>query len=294
MGDESAVPGVGERDLAAVLKRLMSRHGSTRKSADSRRRLANDVLTRAYLEAGLRLITDELRPGEAEGDASGEEEFDDRSRPFFDWLSQSKVIEEVAHGDEGLRGSAGTLRDRWPFRSDFIEDLLTYSLWVRHWGPHMETAMGGIEPLVNAPDFVEAVHTLAYLDLKLLADSPTYRLSLIASATADRDPTARAAMGEMYRLLHQTWRELYTRTLEAHDMKLRPGFTADDLAMLLTAMAEGLRLRMTADPDAEIVDDERRRSLLGLGALGLLAGTVDSGDGRTVEEIVADLADPPG
>lgn len=294
MDDERTDPGAGDRDLTPVLRRLMSRHGSTRKSVGSRRRLANDVLTRAYLEAGLRLIGDQLRPGEPDDQTPGEEEFDDRSRPFFDWLSQTKVVEEVANGDEGLRGSAGTLRDRWPFRSDYIEDLLTYSLWVRHWGPHIETAVGATEPLANATDFVRAVHTVAYYDLKLLADSPTYRLSLIASATADRDATARQAMGEMYRVLQRTWSELYTRTLEAHDMKLRAGFTTGDLAVLLTAMAEGLRLRMTADPDAEIIDHERQRSMLGLGALALLAGVVDSGDGRTVDEIVADLADPPG
>lgn len=295
MGDGGEAPGFGERDLTVLLKRLMSRHGSTRKSVESRRRLANDVLTRAYLEAGMRLITDQLRPDERGDDASAEEEFDDDPRPFFDWLSQSKVIEEVANGEEGLHGSPGTLRDRWPFRSDYIEDLLAYSLWMSHWGPHMETAVGAAaEPLVNAPDFVSAVHALACYDLELLADSPRYRLSLIALATADRDAIAREAMGDMYRMVHRTWRDVYTRTLEAHGMKLRADFTADDLAILLAALAEGLRMRMAADPDTEIVDHERQRSLLGVGALALLAGAVDSGDGRTVEQIVADLADPPG
>jgi len=286
---------IDDGDLSVVLKRLMSRDSSTRKSADSRRRLANDALTREYLEAGLRLIAKQLRAENAQ-ETDGEVddgEFDDQARPFFDWLSQNKVIDEVASGELGLHGSAGTLRDRWPFRSDYIEDLLTYSLWVRHWAPHVEMAEAAIEPLATAEDFVEAVHLLAYYDLELLRDSPTYRLSLIAAAVADRDTTARMAIGEMYQTLHRTWRELYDRTLSTRGMRLRPDITLDDVAILLSAMIEGLRLRMTADPDTPILDAERQRSLLGIGVLGLIAGCVDPGDGRPVEAVAADLARKP-
>ena len=289
---DGLIPPVDDGDLSVVLKRLMSRHSSTRKSADSRRRLANDGLTQEYLEAGLRLIGKQLR-AEKPAEEPDEEEFDDQARPFFDWLSQNKVIDEVAHGEVGLHGSAGTLRDRWPFRSDFIEDLLTYSLWVRHWAPHVEVAESAIEPLANAEDFVEAVHLLAYYDLMLLSESTTYRLSLIAAATAERDTTARQAMGEMYHILHGTWRELYDRTLRTRGMRLRPDISIDDVAVLLSAMTEGLRLRMTSDPTTQIVDAERQRSLLGLGALALIAGCVDPGDGRPVEDVAAELAEPP-
>jgi hypothetical protein len=288
---EAAVRPVDEGDLSQVLKRLMSRHSSTRKSTDSRRRLANDVLTREYLDAGLRLISKEL--GAENGEGADDEEFEDQARPFFDWLSQSKVIDEVAYGDLGLHGSAGTLRDRWPFRSDYIEDLLTYSLWVRHWAPHVEMAEAATEPLASADDFAEAVHLLAYYDLTLLRESPTYRLSLIAAATADRDTTARQAVGEMYQILHQAWHKLYDTVLTTRDMPLRPGMTLDDVTILLSAMIEGLRLRMTADPDTPIVDPEHERSLLGTGVLSLIAGCIDPGDGRSVEDVARDLARKP-
>jgi hypothetical protein len=39
-----------------------------------------------------------------------------------------------------------------------------------------------------------------------------------------------------------------------------------------------------------MIDDERRRSLLGDAVLALLAGCIDTGDGKTVAELVNGLA----
>jgi hypothetical protein len=69
--------------------------------------------------------------------------------------------------------------------------------------------------------------------------------------------------------------------------------TLADLTDILTALAEGIGMRMLADPDAQLVDHERQQSLLGKAALAIAAACIDTGDGKSLEELLAPLAQPP-
>lgn len=58
---------------------------------------------------------------------------------------------------------------------------------------------------------------------------------------------------------------------------------------MLAAVADGLALRALADPAAPVIDQARRRCLLGTAALALIAGCLEcagDSDGRSLEEAV--------
>src|SRR5690348_3914080 len=100
-----------EDDLSLVLRRLMGRNSSTRKTREARVRLANDERTRAFLVAGLNLIAQQFDAMEEHPEGEREAETD---RPFFEWLSRKKVIQRASEDKPELVPSEGMFRDRWP------------------------------------------------------------------------------------------------------------------------------------------------------------------------------------
>ena len=280
----------GTDDLSIVLKRIMDWRYSTRKTREGRVKLANNEMTRELLEAGMRLVTDQFKPGQP---PNQDEPIDDAS-PFFEWLSIARVTAEVANGSKGLQATDEIFRDRWPHRAGYIEDLLACSLWARHWSLHISMAAESKELLTTGSDFVQAIHQIAYNDLRVVLDSPAYRISLIAAAMADRNPTIHDVMGDTYKLVTETWASLYQATLEARGLRLRPGISLTELTDMLTALAEGIGLRLITDPNAGLIDHERQQSLLGKAALALAVGCFDTGDGLSLEELVGLMAGQEG
>jgi hypothetical protein len=263
------------------LRRLVTR----RKTREAQQRLANDQLTRAYLEAGLRLIAQQIQARPASGSARDADDV----RPFFDWLSQKMVVEEVARAGK-LMGSLGSFRDRWEFRGDYIEDLISYSLWTRHASASARISASLLDLGTQSADFVSAVHTGSYRAIRAKLESAGLGVSILGAATAARNDATRETTAETYRIVTDAWRDLYQAILEARNLRLRPGISLDDITRLLTAVAEGLALRHIADPDAHVIDADRHESLLGKAVLTVIAGCIDTGDGRSLEDVVRDIS----
>ncbi|MGH3915516.1 MAG: hypothetical protein ACRDTC_19230 [Pseudonocardiaceae bacterium] len=94
---------------------------------------ANNALTRVYLEAGVRLLEGHLFV-----ESAGNDRLESRT---FRWLSRGKVIAEVANGPEcSLKGNDGTFRDRWDPFSDYLGDLILYSLRDCQWDARTDLA----------------------------------------------------------------------------------------------------------------------------------------------------------
>jgi hypothetical protein len=274
-----------QEDLALVLKRLVNRESSTRKTRESRHRLANSPLTREYLEAGLRLLAGQFRPAApAPGDRDDEVA---EPSPFFSWLSAQKIIDEVTRGGK-LRGNQGTFEDRWPYRGYYIEDLLAYALWSRHWSARAAVAQNASESLAGEPDLVEIVHEAARREYLAARSSPSARIWLIAQTIADRYPEIRADLRGTSRAMDAHWTAVYKQAFDLWDLRLRPGITFEWLAFVVAACLVGLELRLNSTE----LDDDAKRAMLGEAILVVLAGCIDTGDGKSVAELLRGLTAP--
>jgi hypothetical protein len=263
-------------DLSVVLTRLMAR--AYRASEESRRALANDRVTRSFLEAGLSLIAEELGLGTVSAPTGR----DDVPRPFFDWLSLNKVVDRARHDGPA---SLAMLRDRWPSRSDFIEDLMVYSLWSRQWEYHAAVARDAAARLTEYRDQVEAAEQLGYQVVAAFMNERAQRVAMLVEAAAGQDETIRWHRAELYRANHDYWQRFYRAAFDAWQIKLRPDVSLDDFGDIMTAVLEGLILRSISDPDA-VIDHAAASSLFGKAGLMLGAGACDPGDGLSLSEEV--------
>lgn len=264
-------------DLAPVLKHL------NRKRESARRRLANDPATRRFLDAGLRLIADELGVGRYKA------RIQDSEMVFFHWVKVPSVVKEASH--EG-KATPWMHRDRWKTRDDFVKDLMAYVLWSQHWTDHTKISQHSSSLLTGDHDIVDAIKQVAYDDLDSLLVDAAPRISLVITAIAARDEAARKERAKLYATTHREWAKLYADTLAARGWKLRPDVTIDQFTDILTAVAEGLALRSIGDPDAKVIDHQTKESLLGKAALAMAAACLDPGDGRPLEEIVRRISGP--
>lgn len=73
-------------------------------------------------------------------------------------------------------------------------------------------------------------------------------------------------MAESYRGGLEPWKQLYAEFLKSRGLQLRPGLTVDDLASLLSAMAEGVLTRAMGDPASNVIDHSKQRSTAGNGS----------------------------
>jgi len=269
-------------DLSRIVSGLM--RAARRKTDAGRRVLANDELTREYLEAGRRLIDAELAPTP---DPGSEE------RALFRWLSQRAVIDEVAKNGNRLRGSEGTFRDRWPYQPDFIRDVFAYTLRGAHWQAFVDRTASSRDRLADAEDVVKAVHEAAYEDLTVSLRSPANRAWLIGAAMAERDEIARNTLREMYQISTRAWQDAYEKAAASRGLRPRKGLTIEDLNYIITAVSEGIQVRLMVEEDGIALDHERRTSLLGVAALALLiAGFDHLDDGLSLEEFVRAAVGP--
>ncbi|GAA1613411.1 hypothetical protein GCM10009733_006870 [Nonomuraea maheshkhaliensis] len=247
---------MGEEDLSWVLHRLM------RLAADgSRRALANDSLTREYLEAGLRLSTIADGPG-----------------TFLGLPSEREICQETERAGRAP-GNEEDFRTRWPSRDDFALDLLAYALWARHGRPG---SIGRSADLIsNAVDPVQGAQEASCQELASLLENPAMGLSLVATAMADRFPELKATAGSARSAVRQRWIPIYEEMLAVNAVGLRPGVTVEDLADILAVTVEGVAFRALSGP-AE--DRERLELTLRKAVLAVLVSTVDSGDDLSLDE----------
>ena len=190
------------------------------------------------------------------------------------------------------QGNVSTMRSTWKSYSDFIADLISFVVWKGNQPPGFyEEMAAGAERLLDGPDMVEAIHDLAYLNVNQATSTPQFRLGLVAMATAEGDKIISEAVSRSYRELLAPWKEVYAAVLEARELQLRPGITIDDVANLLAALVDGLELRMIGDPSDQLVDYDRKRTLLGtkLAALYSFFEPAKEATGLTLEQAVHNM-----
>jgi hypothetical protein len=263
-------------DLSGVVRNVR------RNNAEATKRFVNHPLTRAYLEAGVRLVYREFYAANDDG----------RLMRPFESLRRENVIAEMAAGRPELptKGTVGSFRDRWDPFSGYLSDLARFMLRMRKLGPVNALATQAVDALTHG-DFAAAVHEVAYRDMELADMSVQLRFRFLASTLAAQDPGVAEAMAGVYRDVTHTWKNLCDEVFAARGLTLREGLTTEDLAMVLVAVNEGLAFRVANDPNCTVRDPATRRGLLGYAALALFSGAIDTGDGLALEELAEQIAD---
>lgn len=258
---------------------------TTRKMQRSRVRLANDPVTATFLRAGMTLLERHLGPGARHGDRG--------ERPLLNFLSLRNVVDEVRNNPHPFprRSSQSALRDRWPAQEQFVADLINFAVWGENYRPeYRDQREANTEKLVNGPDFVRAIHKMAYQHTADGIDKPSVRLALALMTAPDGDQEVKRAISAMYEDYLGSWKELYADVLRQRGLRLRPGLTLDDLANAISTATDGMILRAIGDPRSRVVDYGRQRSLMGTVALAIVHAFLepeDEASGLSLEQAVA-------
>ncbi|MFI1394665.1 hypothetical protein [Streptomyces sp. NPDC020681] len=268
------------QDLSGVLRNL------NRRTRWGRDRLANDKVTAALLAAGMRLLVRHLGPG-AQQRVSSE-------RLLLGSLSQRRVAEEFAGNPRPFArhgNGVSMLRDRWSPHSDFVTDLITFAVWRENYRPeYREQRAANIKRLVHGPDFVGAVHDIAYRHTAEGVELPSVRLGLALMTAAEGDDEVTRIISTVYEDYLGSWKKLYSAVIRERGLRLRKGLTLDDLANALSTATDGMTLRAIGDPAAGVVDHDNKRSLMGTVALAVIHSFLEPDDdasGLTLEQAVA-------
>jgi AcrR family transcriptional regulator len=119
------------------------------------------------------------------------------------------------------------------------------------------------------------------------------QMSLLADAEAPRaghaidDDNSLARLGQMYRERDKRWATYLARLLPLLGREPRPPLNYESLAVLVTALVEGLAMRRTADssPFYELVDPSGETwNLLNIGLVAVLASVTNPVDSRSCRD----------
>lgn len=255
-------------DLTPILRNLAGQRGTP----EAQKRLANDPVTRLFLDAGVRVLASHA------GAASG---------PL--------VLREAARIDEernaNLTPNDAKFRDRWPFIKKFQADLLSFCLAQYHWSLHLTDESGITKQLTEPSSFYDAVQNVSYHDLAHKLDQGVSHAAVLASLAAGNDPESNKAIRETNLDLRAKWESVCTQVYDQREMSLRPGLTFEQLADLLVILADGIAFRALSDKGSGLIDRDRRDSLFGIGAAALFAGLADPGDGKTLKMMLDKLGE---
>lgn len=262
-----------------LLRRLRDPGTSTRRTPAARERLVSHPMTTALLDAGVRLLLAELEPPAATT-------ADPRHPPalFFGCLSAARVCAAATRVGP-LRVTAAHLRDRWPRQDDFVDDVLSYSLWFEH---HFAGAIAQAarlpQELPEGASLDEAVAVLVRSELHTLAEPVTSRMEVLSCALAASQPWLREVQRRNYAVYDAAWDTALNGVLRRCGRRLRDGVPAADLARAVGGLGEGVSLRLLAHgerpQEQRAADADFAR---GVGAL-LRSWTVPVGTGGEGED----------
>jgi hypothetical protein len=282
MTDSSLQPG---QDLADLLSEV---HDVGRQANRSR--------TREFLEAGARLLHDDLardagQPAEARG------------RPPFEevlaWLSRRRVVAEAQRNwrpdasrarNEGPTEAA--FRHRWRAQADYLRDVVTWTLssrmkhpsQIRHAHDIVDTVRSGERPLS------EATHDIAAAEVQTLKQDKAFRLQMVFQATLAHDDQVADALRRIDMANVDGWAEFARRSFDQLGLTPRQDVDFALLGCALHAAGEGVMFRAMAPPKGGHATPGPA-DLLDLITKALIIASADPGDGKTLDEVLNELSE---
>lgn len=254
--DEAGVP-LGAR----VLRHLGEVGTSTRLTARGREALASDTTTRRIVEGALRLLAAEVgAPLAAAGDAGGR-------CGMLDQLSVQAVADAATRRGP-LRATPAHVRDRWPRRGDFAQDLVAHLLVRSLWGGHLDVrrqrALAAAATDTSRPlgeGWVE-------LGLHLPHDPLLHRLHVLAVVLASGDPRLQDVAREGVAVADAAWSSVLAAALAARGRRPRSGVRLVDVARAVAVLLDGVHLvALEGGDDDQVAQRCAQRLVRGLEVL---------------------------
>ena len=254
-------------------------------------RFANDPQTIDFLEAGERLLRNDLL-----GDAG--ESGKVNARPPFEevlaWLTRDRVVREARRarcdsGDEDADAglTVAALRYRWASHVGYLRDLVISMLTPRMERP---TEIGYASAIIDAvrrrrrrlPD---AIDEIAATEVQALREDRGFRLQMIFQTTLAHDGRVAAALSDIDQANVEGWTEFARQSYAKLGLAPRPGIDFAQLGCALEAAGEGVMIRSMLAPTADR-NPPAPAELLALIAKALVIATADAGDGMTLDELL--------
>lgn len=229
-----------------------------------------------FLAAGVRLLARGLGLGDGDEPAT-----------IFEWLSRSELAKEAKVGgafSDGKWPTEETVRNRWKDPADYRRDLISHILSLYHWDWQKDIMGESAKVLTDEGDLVDAIQIVCYSDLKTLVDSPVQRILPLVTILISKDRPSFERRAEHYRQVRDEWTKLFEATFALYNIRLRPGIDIQEAADILTALADGLAMRATGDPEAQVINRTPGDSLLGRAATMMLLAGIDPGDHLSLKD----------
>jgi AcrR family transcriptional regulator len=251
----------------------------------------HDPVTVAFLDAGLELFA-EVFSDESAGTSS---ERVPTIKPLS-WLQVSLLERRAAARSSRGAGGAptrGALYERWPSKDHFVADLLAYAIASTRWEGHIADAdelAAALVPESTPPSALIAA--LAGAEFGFVEQTLPWQLEQHLAPVSSAYPAIARTLKQTYDVVTDGWVEIYAKVLDGYGVRLRDGVTYRDLTVILTALTDGFLTRRQVDP-AEVVGDdgEGRMALACAAVLAALTVPADSGDHRTVTEVLDAIAE---
>jgi len=199
-----------------------------------------------------------------------------REEPVGDILSQVKVA-DVARRAGGR--SIGAVYHHWRDQDSYRRDLLAYILQPgRYRGVHEAEALaatvGEGEPDDSRPTLEAAVRTMGNQLFDELKVNPWLVLQMALWSKQMTDPYVRGLLKNLYQGIDASFEPVMETALRGYGLRIKEPFDTHLLAVVLTALAEGLAMRWGVDPDAvpeAIIEDANTGGKSSLFAEAVLA-----------------------
>jgi hypothetical protein len=259
-------------------------------------RQADNPRTMEYLEAGERLLQRDLARDGGQPPDSG-------IRPPFEevlaWLSRRRVVHEAVRRwkpdprnprDNGPTEAA--FRYRWRTQAGYLRDLVIWALSPRMDRPAeiataeavIDRVQGGEVPL---PD---AISEIAAKEINALRQDKPFRLQMMFLATLAHDPQVSDALHRIDRANVDAWIDFVRQSFGKLGLKPRRGVDFEQLGCALHTAGEGTMFR-TMLPSRPGSAAASCPDLLGFIAKALVLAAADPGDGKTLDELINEMAE---
>ncbi len=240
MSQNSAMPETvaGPEDLSLVLSQI-----GRGKLAKTRARMANSTEARIFLELGLSLLQDDLLLHTGPNFDQG-----DRSR-LFESLSRERILEQAKqrHPGQGELLSDDKYRYLWERKGRYTEDLISYLFRNGPSREHLTEMQRAALDLLPSASLREIIQLVAAAEVQSMLSDPITSLQTIVQAAMPSHPKVRQYIQAQYELLLPSWANLYEQVSVAYGLRLKPGVTWFDIALLFNAVVEGTLVRARID-----------------------------------------------